>query len=393
MVRPVPRRTALRPVVLAATGLVLLVSALTAPAAATTTDPAPTPAPFRHYVALGDSYTAGPLVPVQLPGPLGCFRSSAGYPAFLAAALRVETFTDVSCSAARTEHLFRSQTANLPGALPENVNAPQLLALTPETDLVTLGIGGNDFGLFGELIDQCADAAREHPEAEAPCRDRFTVDGVDTKVRDARAIRGNVEEALAAITARAPTATVVVVNYLRILPETGACADVPFAAEDYAWGNEVHRTLNTSLREAARTHGATYVDMYARSDGRDACAGPLVRWVNGANVSPLAMTFHPFRSGMRAIADGTHRELTGRALPPVLPTPQLLKRLPAVLDVDGLLDYVAQGGQVPEQVVDDLPSGGATPPRGELLGPTLDPVLDEVRRALVATEGLLSAAG
>ncbi|GAA2081065.1 hypothetical protein GCM10009821_22060 [Aeromicrobium halocynthiae] len=350
-------RPRLRPAVLAATGLLLLASALTSPAAATT-DPAPTPPPFRHYVALGDSYTAGPLVPVQLPGPLGCFRSSANYPAFLAAALRVKTFTDVSCSAARTEHLFTSQTANLPGGLPENVNAPQLLALTPET----------------------------------PCRDRFTVDGVDTKIRDARAIRGNVEEALAAIAERAPMATVVVVNYLRILPETGACADVPFAAGDYAWGNEVHRTLNTSLREAARTHGATYVDMYARSDGRDACAGPLVRWVNGANVSPLALNFHPFRSGMRAIADGTHRELTGRALPPVLPTPQLLKRLPAVVDVDGLLDYVAQGGQVPDQVVDDLPSRDATPSRSELLGPTVNPVLDEVRKALVAAEGLLSGA-
>ena len=387
MVRP-----RLRPLVLATT-LLALVTALGTPATATTADPAPKPPTFRHYVALGDSYTAGPLVPVQLPGPLGCFRSSANYPAFLAAALRVETFTDVSCSAARTEHLFTSQTANLPGGLPENVNAPQLLALTPETDLVTLGIGGNDFSLFGELIDQCADAAREEPDAETPCRDRFTVGGVDTKIRDARAIQDNVEEALAAITERAPTATVVVVDYLRILPDAGTCADVPFAAGDYAWGNEVHRTLNTSLREAARTHGATYVDMYARSEGRDACAGPLTRWVNGANVSPLALNFHPFRSGMRAIADGTHRELTGRALPPVLPTPQLLKRLPAVLDVDALLDYVAQGGRVPDSVVDELPSRGATPPRPSVLAPTLDPVLDEVRKALVAAEGLFSAAG
>lgn len=397
MVRPVlqrtvPHGTVLRPAVLAATGLLLLASALAAPATASTAEPPPTPPTFRHYVALGDSYTAGPLVPVQLPGPLGCFRSSASYPAFLAAALRVETFTDASCSAARTEHLFTSQTANLPGGLPENVNAPQLLALTPETDLVTLGIGGNDFSLFGELIDQCADAAREDPDAEAPCRDRFTVGGVDTKVRDARAIQDNVEDALAAIAERAPLATVVVVNYLRILPEAETCADVPFAAGDYAWGNEVHRTLNASLRAAADTYGATYIDMYARSEGRDACAGPLVRWVNGASVSPLALNFHPFRSGMRAIADGTHRELTGRALPPVLPTPQVLKRLPAVVDVDGLLDYLAQGGRVPDQVIDDLPSRSATPPRGELLGPTLDPVLDEVRKALVATEGLLSAA-
>ncbi|GAA1748639.1 SGNH/GDSL hydrolase family protein [Aeromicrobium alkaliterrae] len=338
----------------AATLTALVLSVGLAAAAPASADPVVSPDDAIDYVALGDSYTAGPLIPLPTPGPLGCVRSSSNYPAFLASYLKVRTFTDVSCSAARTEHLFTSQTGNLPAGLPENQNAPQLLAVTPETDLVTLGIGGNDFGLFGEMIDQCGALAAEQPDASSPCRDHFTVDGVDTKIRDAQAIRGNVETALAAIAERAPDATIVVVNYLHILPESGTCADVPFAEGDYAWGTTVHQALNTSLREAAAAQGAEYVDMYAASAGHDACAGDAA-WVNGATVKPTAaISYHPFRSGMKAIADETYRQLTG-AEPAafVLPVLQLANRLPALVDLGALLTYVASGGSVPTQTIDD----------------------------------------
>ena len=37
-----------------------------------------------HYVALGDSYSAGPLVPTPRRDPDGCLRSTNNYPAYLA---------------------------------------------------------------------------------------------------------------------------------------------------------------------------------------------------------------------------------------------------------------------------------------------------------------------
>ena len=38
--------------------------------------PGPTPKPtYRSYVALGDSYTAGPFIPMQRSDPPGCGRS------------------------------------------------------------------------------------------------------------------------------------------------------------------------------------------------------------------------------------------------------------------------------------------------------------------------------
>lgn len=365
---------------------------LTGPAAATGEGPTPraTGAEFEHYVALGDSYTAGPLVPLQTPGPLGCFRSSANYPAQLAAMFRVRTFTDVSCSAARSEHLFESQTGNLPDGTPENHNAPQLLALTPQTDLVTLGIGGNDFGLFGEMIDRCAELAQEQPQAHAPCRDHFTERGVDTKIRDARAIEKNVRGALAAITERSPHATVVVVNYLHILPESGTCANVPFATGDYAWGTRVHRTLNESLRRAARAHRAEYVDMYAASPGHDACAPAAEQWVNGATIKPRAMNYHPFRSGMDAIARTTYTQLTGDPAPTALPLLSSVKRLPAVIDVDALLTYVAHGGQVPDEALDQAEEQQKGT-RVEVVRPALEDsvVVEQIQATLQALERIM----
>src|SRR5918998_3913984 len=51
----------------------------------------------RPYTALGDSYTAGPLIPNQTGDPPGCLRSDRNYPHLVANALKL-SLTDVSCS-------------------------------------------------------------------------------------------------------------------------------------------------------------------------------------------------------------------------------------------------------------------------------------------------------
>lgn len=344
--------------------LTLILTATPGAATAESTDHGPvhgqkTDGGFAKYVALGDSYTAGPLSPLLTTGPLGCARSSSNYPAFLASYFHVDTFVDVSCSAARSEHMFESQTGVLPESLPENDNPPQLQALTNDTDLVTLGIGGNDFGLFGEMIDQCAEAAEEHPNADAPCKDRFTKNGVDTKIRDAKKIQDNAEEVLAGIHERAPEATVIVVNYLHILPESGTCSDIPFAEGDYAWGSRVHRRLNETLDQAAARFDAEYVDMYAASEGHDACSDDP--WVNGATIKAQAMNFHPYRRGMRAIAQTIYKQVTDNRAPSVIPELALLLRIADVVDIDGLLKYLASVGKTPKETI-DRPADDSYPP-------------------------------
>lgn len=301
-----------------AAAIAALVTTVAAPVSATAPDDARGPdlrrTHYDDYVAMGDSFTAGPLIhPIRLDRPLGCVVSARNYPARLAAYFDVGSYTDVSCSGARTKHLRKPQKTAL------GTNAPQLDALSPDTDLVTLGMGGNDFGLFGSMIDTCTEVAKGHPRGK-PCKKAFTNKrGVDTKMRDARRIRRHTARSVRRIARHAPNAKIVVIGYLRLLPPIGTCDDVPFARGDYRWGNRVERRLNKSLRQGAERNGATYVSMWRASIGHDACSGG-VSWVNGAKIDLLrAMSFHPFAKGMKGIARETYRQLTGNSAPRVKP--------------------------------------------------------------------------
>ena len=274
--------------------------------------PAAAPEPV-DYVALGDSFSAGPLVPDARSDPAGCFRSTNNYPAYLAGHLEVRSYRDVTCSGAQTRDLRRPQ------QLPFGVTSPpQLDVLSARTDLVTVGIGGNDFGLFGSIVGTCGALRRSDPLG-APCRRSFLqrIGGrlVDTKARDARRIEGRVAGVLRAVRRRAPHAEVYVVGYPHLLPERGRCAAVPFAAGDYAWGRRIERLLNNSLRVAAEAGGATFVDLHPDSREHSACAGEDA-WVNGSQTFfGLAAGFHPFQAGMRGMADVLHEAITGQPAP------------------------------------------------------------------------------
>ena len=77
------------------------------------------------YIALGDSYTAAPLVPNQHGQPIDCGRSDHNYPSLVADQFQPETFIDVSCGSAETKHMTEPQTG-LPAG---GTNPPQFLSL------------------------------------------------------------------------------------------------------------------------------------------------------------------------------------------------------------------------------------------------------------------------
>ncbi|MEQ0560836.1 SGNH/GDSL hydrolase family protein [Amycolatopsis sp. NEAU-NG30] len=255
-------------------------------------------AKFHHYVALGDSYTSGPFIPVQRLDPLGCGRSTANYPSVVSDTLHVGEFTDVSCAGADTTHLTRPQKVPLNGT-----NAPQLDALRFDTDLVTIGIGGNDFDVFGRLIETCPGLRASDPTGN-PCEDRFTTNGVDTVKTAVRGIQPRIAAALAAIHQRSPAARILVVGYPRILPENGYCPDIlPFADGDYAWLNQIERDVNKALADAAADADTEYVDTWGPSRGHDACARGGAAWINGKDENAfVAAAYHPLKAGMAGVA-------------------------------------------------------------------------------------------
>jgi len=280
----------------AATTLALL--GLPTTAAATTVD-----APKR-YVALGDSYASGPGVP-ERADLVGCQRSTHNYPALLAAALQIRDVTDVSCGGARTDNMTVSQPVQL------GLNPPQFTALTPDTDLVTVTIGGNDIDI-GDLWVSCARLGATDPFGN-PCQRQATAGGTDRYAQRIAAAAPKVARVLEGIRARSPRATVLLVGYLRILPAALGCYPVfPIARSDVPYVDGVEQRLTAMMAGQAVTHGAVFVDSYARSRGHDACQQPGVKWVEGTAPTSPASPMHPNALGMQEVAAFTLDTLRAR---------------------------------------------------------------------------------
>jgi lysophospholipase L1-like esterase len=296
----------------AALAVLLLASACTGtdenPGAPTTASPSSTgaagPVEDADYVALGDSFSAGPLVGTVRSDPSGCGRSTSNYPAFLADWLDVASYRDVTCSGAATTDLRGSQEIFGGGTTP-----PQLDALSQDTDLVTVGIGGNDFSLFSRLTG----CVRQREGAGA-CSQTLPQEQAGL-VRDAGRVERRVTRALARVRDRAPQAEVVLVGYPRLLPAEGTCDAAGIGADAAAVANRVAARLEESLRAAADASDAEYVSLVEPSTGHDICAGPRA-WVNGQEVQlGRAAPFHPFVSGMRGAATAVFTALTGEQPP------------------------------------------------------------------------------
>ncbi|MFI0805850.1 SGNH/GDSL hydrolase family protein [Streptomyces echinatus] len=259
-----------------------------------TTAPAQAGTPL-NYAALGDSYSAASgVLPVDLSSPL-CLRSTANYPHVIASRTAAR-LTDVTCGAAQTKHFTEAQ---YPGV------APQADAVTADTDLVTLTIGGNDNGTFINAVTACGTAGVFSGGKGSPCKDKYGTafdDQIDADTYPA------LKAALRSVRAKAPRARVAVLGYPWITPATAepSCfVTLPVATGDVPYLHSLQAHLNTVVRRAAEETGTTYVDFSAVSAGHDACQPVGTRWIEpllfGQNIVPV----HPNALGERSMAEHT----------------------------------------------------------------------------------------
>lgn len=246
------------------------------------------PASAQEYVALGDSYAAGPLIPLQIP-PFGCLKSNNNY-AHLAARELGLALTDPSCSGAETEDMENPQ-----GVDPDGPNPPQFNSLSDTTNIVTVQIGGNDIG-FSSIAEDCTSTS---PDG-TPCQDTYVVNGRDEISERIQATAPLVAAVLQGIHARSPGARVLVVNYAAILPDSGpGCwPQMPITEGDVPYVRAKEKELNAMLAQQAAANGAELIDWYTASIGRDACQPPVIRWVEPVVPVNAAAPIHPNLGGM-----------------------------------------------------------------------------------------------
>lgn len=254
-------------------------------------------APGDSQVSLGDSYVAGPVITPQ--ESTSCLRSTANYP-HLEAQQMGYLLHDVSCSGATTEDMSSSQKGYDGRAVP-----PQLDALTPDTDVVTLGIGGNDIG-FTSIIENCVAYTPNGPTRSGAqtCQAYYTAGGTDQLEQRITATQPKVAQVLQAIHTDSPQAKVYLVGYPAILPETGSCwPQMPLTTTDFSYLRGVEKDLNTMLSDTASANGATYVDTYGPTIGHDACQLLPTRYIEPLVPTIDAAPVHPNRFGEAAMAN------------------------------------------------------------------------------------------
>lgn len=251
-----------------------------------------------RYVALGDSYTSSPRTGNPAGTPPGCERSDNNYPHLVAAQLKPAQFADVSCSGAVTQDL------SSPQQTPNGTNPPQLDAVTADTTLVTVGLGGNDVG-FIALLSQCQADTLDTP----PCSTRLhgVADQLSSRVTTTATRIANLLEA---IHRKAPKAKIAVVGYPTVLPDGDGCWPfLPLVPADVAYIRQAAGNFNDVLRTQAEGHDATYVDTATPSKGHDMCQKAAVKWVEDLIPSSPALALHPNASGERAMADAVLKAL------------------------------------------------------------------------------------
>lgn len=252
---------------------------------------APASAPratLKTYVALGDGFTAAPYAG-RTSDDDGCLRSARNYPALAAERLGIQQVRDVSCTHAGTAALTR-RTRPGPGrrALP-----PQLDAVGPGTDLVSIGAGIEDHGLLQKMFHVCL---------AQPCAPGTTF--YTEVLADAQHAADAVTAAIRSAQRRAPDAFIVVVGYPRLTPPPEAgCrkfpAQAPQANRDVV--NYVLDDLDAQLRSAALETGSAYVDVAALSQGHELCSREP--WVHDMADRPgRAVAYHPLEAEQQAVA-------------------------------------------------------------------------------------------
>lgn len=277
------------------------------------------------YVSLGDSYQAGyGLTPFSNTSPFagdpnGCYQADGNYPHLLAVSFGL-TINDQTCSGAITANIGYGS-ATVPATDPNvilptlpdvstlqvtlsGMTAPQLQSagLSADTDIVTVGIGGNDLG-FSSIATACmrltVDSDPAYLEYKVGsfdnCKDYFddeaTYPSAYLKGRITDSVAPRLAQTFAEIRAAAPNAQVFVVGYPQVAPNnaTDACFTapttpnaVPYNGIDLQFLHDIEQQLDDTIESAALAANFTFIPTWDQTAGNTLCTPDP--WINGITL-------------------------------------------------------------------------------------------------------------
>lgn len=245
---------------------------------------------MTRYVALGSSMAAGPGIRPSADGaPFRAGRSARNYAHLVAQKLGLD-LVDVTYSGATTANVLTE---------PQNGTPPQVEALDGSEDLVTVTIGGNDVGYVPMLMA----AGLPRFVRSVPLVGGRVRDLVDPTLRDRALV--DVAEALKevgrTVRQRSPRAKVLFVDYLTLLPPTGAAP--PLSGVDAALGRRIADTLERLTGEATANTGCEWVRVAEASREHHAWSAEPWTTKPGLPLPGRPAPLHPNAEGMRAVAD------------------------------------------------------------------------------------------
>ncbi|MDR7087369.1 lysophospholipase L1-like esterase [Aeromicrobium panaciterrae] len=273
--------------------LMLAMAGLVATAACASNEPTPRVdkphGAFRTYVAIGDSSTAGPGIHPVDRSSGACSRAKKNYPALLAKALKIPSVRDVSCSGALTKDITEARpiVSEVPGAM--------LDAVTADTELVTVSIGGNDGGASSGIVVSCL-----FYEYDAAKCAKF----LDTKLdKILKKTVKRLASALESIKTKAPNARVILIGYLPVMPEDGGCVMPDLDPARIAPTRSGLMAINQAFKKAADSADVDFISLVDRGADHISCDGDKA-WVTGMEGEPgNGALLHPNKRGMRAVAN------------------------------------------------------------------------------------------
>jgi lysophospholipase L1-like esterase len=238
------------------------------------------------YVSMGSSYGAGYDITPQESGDGLCGRSYVDYPHLVAKKLHLR-LDDVTCGGAVTANALDTA---------QDGHPPQINAVTANTRLVTITIGGNDV----DYVATALECGLLGPACGAVVN-RTAINA------DFRELPHSLESLINAIRAKAQHVTIVLVAYPRLVPPK------PCAALDYtpAASHEVAligARLEKVFVRVAQTTNIRLADPYVLGVGHGPCATGTNRWIAGL-VPDNGAPYHPTAAGHREMAKLVERAL------------------------------------------------------------------------------------